>query len=67
MQAVVASLGLFLVMEVEGEVEVRQPVAPPRQGRPLALPHSQACLPLLPIAAAFCLLLLPFAYCCCLL
>ncbi len=53
MQAVVASLGLFLVMGAALEVEVRQPVAPPQQGRPLPLPHSQVCLPLLPIAAAF--------------
>ncbi len=65
MQAVVASLGLLLVMEVE----VRQPVALPQQGRPLALLHSQVYLHLLPIAAAFydigwglafCPLLLPF-------
>ncbi len=65
----VASLGLLLVMGAAVEVEVRRPVAPPRQGRPLALPHSQVCLPLLPIAAAcssmpcglaFCPLLLPF-------
>lgn len=67
MQAVVASLGMFLVMEAA--VEVRRPVAPPQQGHPLALLHSQVCLPLLHIAAAFsslgcglafCPLLLPF-------
>ena len=51
MQAVVASLGLFLVMEVA--VAVRQPVVPHQQGRPLALLRFQVCLPLLPIAAAF--------------
>ncbi len=67
MQAVVASLGLFLVMVAA--VEVHQPVEPPQPGRPLALLRSQVCLSLLHIAAAFssmgyglafCPLLLPF-------
>ena len=68
--AVVASFGLFLVTEVA--VEVRQPVAPPQQGRRLALPHSQVrleeaspcahccCFSGMGCGLAFCPLLLPF-------
>ena len=52
--AVVASFGLFLVTEVA--VEVRQPVAPPQQGRHLALPHSQVRLEeASPCAHSYCL------------